>query len=188
MLASDLPPWIVRALAFVFGAVWGSFFNVAIYRWPREMSIVSPPSHCPSCGTPIPPWRNVPILGYLLLRGRAACCGAKLNPRYLLVEVSSAVLCVALAERYVVRAPASTSLGDASLLALVYFAFVGALLVATFVDLEWMEIPDEVSLPTAALGLATAPLRPHPGAEAAALGAGAASSWCSSYSCGPTSG
>ena len=53
MFVEDLPPWLIRGVAFVFGALWGSFFNVAIYRWPREMSVVSPPSHCPSCGAPV---------------------------------------------------------------------------------------------------------------------------------------
>lgn len=173
LLASDLPAWVVLGVAFVFGAVWGSFFNVAIYRWPREMSVVAPASHCPSCGAPVRAYHNVPIFGYLFLRGRAACCGAKLSPRYLAVELLSAALCVALAQRYVVAAPDGAMLGDSALLALVYFAFAGALIVATFVDLEWMEIPDEVSLPTAALGLVTAGMRPEPGAESAALGAGA---------------
>lgn len=170
--AAELSPWLVRIVAFVFGAVWGSFFNVAIHRWPRGMSVVSPPSHCPACEAPIPWWRNVPIFGYLILRGRAACCGVRLSPRYALVEALSAVLCMALADIYVIRAPDEMLWHSAALLTLVYFAFVGALVIATFVDLEWMEIPDEVSLPGAALGLATAALRPEPGAAAAALGAG----------------
>ena len=77
MLVSDLPPGFYRGLALVFGALWGSFFNVAIYRWPRDMSVVSPPSHCPACGAPVPWYRNLPILAYLLQRGRAACCGGR---------------------------------------------------------------------------------------------------------------
>lgn len=172
MLASDLPTWLARAFAFVFGSLWGSFFNVAIYRWPREMSVVNPPSHCPSCGAPVPPWRNVPIVGYLVLRGRAACCGAKLSPRYVLVEILGGVLCAAVAERLVVHAPEGEPLLPAMLETLVYFAFAGGLLVATFVDFEWMEIPDEVTLPGAALGLLTVELRDSPGAVDAALGAG----------------
>lgn len=172
MLASDLPTWLARAFAFVFGSLWGSFFNVAIYRWPRGMSVVNPPSHCPSCGAPVPPWRNVPIVGYLLLRGRAACCGARLSPRYVLVEVLGGVLCAAVAERLLVHAPPDEPLIGPLLETLVYFAFAGGLLVATFVDLEWMEIPDEVSLPGAALGLLTVGLRDSPGAVDAAIGAG----------------
>ncbi len=172
MLAADLPPWFVRGLAFVFGALWGSFFNVAIYRWPRDMSVVAPPSHCPPCGAPVRPYHNVPIFGWLFLRGKAACCGAALSPRYPLVELLSALLCVALAERFVVNADPYAPIGPRAIEALVYFLFVGGLLVATFVDLEWMEIPDEVSLPGAALGLATVELRDAPGATDAAVGAG----------------
>jgi leader peptidase (prepilin peptidase)/N-methyltransferase len=171
VLAGELPAWLVRGVAFVFGALWGSFFNVAIYRWPRGMSVVSPPSHCPSCGAPVRWYLNVPIVGYALLRGRARCCGAKLTPRYAWVELLSAVLCLALAERYLVRA-AEAPLSDGLIETALYFAFAGGLVVATFVDLEWMEIPDEVSLPGAALGLATVSLRELPGPVDAAIGAG----------------
>lgn len=171
MLAEDLPVWFVRGVAFLFGALWGSFFNVAVYRWPREMSVVSPPSHCPACGEPVPWYRNVPILAYVLQQGRAACCGAPLTPRYLLVEVISGVLCVAIAERFFVHSDQLTA-GDASVQTLLYFAFAGALLVATFTDLEWMIIPDEVTLPGAALGLVSVAWRDVDAAEMA-IGAGA---------------
>ena len=173
MLAADLAPWFVRILAFVWGALWGSFFNVAIYRWPLGMSVVSPPSHCPGCQTPIPALRNLPIVGWLLLRGRAACCGNPISPRYPLIELLTALLTVAIAEQLIVGAAQDTTALRASLETLVYFVFVGGLLIATFVDLEWMEIPDEVSLPGAALGLVTAPFRSWPGAIDATLGAGA---------------
>ncbi|NOY93098.1 MAG: prepilin peptidase [Deltaproteobacteria bacterium] len=172
MLATDLPPSLIRFFAFSFGAIWGSFFNVAIYRWPRELSVVSPASRCPGCGEPIPPWRNIPILSWLLLRGKAACCGMRISPRYVLVEVLGGVLCLAIAERLILGADPGASLGDVGIETLLYFAFAGGLLVATFVDLEFMEIPDEVSLPLAALGLATVMFRDLPGAENAALGAG----------------
>lgn len=171
LVASDVPAWLVRAAAFVFGALWGSFFNVAIYRWPRGLSVVRPPSHCPACGAPVRWYLNVPILGYALLGGRARCCGAKLTPRYVWVETLSAVLALGVAERFLVRA-SDAPLAPAALETLLYFTFVGGLLIATFVDLEWMEIPDEVSLPGAALGLATAGLRSDPGAVSAAVGAG----------------
>ncbi len=164
---------VLRVAAFVFGALWGSFFNVAIHRWPREMSVVSPPSHCPSCKTPIPAWRNVPIFGYLLLRGKAACCGARLSPRYFLVELASAAICLALAERYMVGADAPLS--DVALTTALFFAFTGGLIVASFVDLEWLEIPDEVSIGGTALGLATVAFRqPGPDALDVAIGAGGA--------------
>lgn len=173
LLTAEYSPWVVRGLAFIFGAIWGSFFNVAIYRWPRDMSVISPPSHCPSCGAKVRAWHNVPIVGYLALGGKAACCGAKLSARYLWIECLSAALCVAVAERFIVHAADAATIGSAALEAMMYFLFVGGLVIATFVDLESMQIPDEVSLPGAALGLATAVAwRSAPGAEAAALGAG----------------
>lgn len=159
MLASELPSLFARVCAFAFGAAWGSFFNVAIYRWPRDMSVVSPPSHCPACTKPIQAWRNVPIFGYLLLRGKAACCGARMSPRYVLVELLSALLAVAIVERTIVHAAPSTMLVSAAIESALWFVFVGGLVIATFTDLEWMEIPDEVSLGGAALGLATVMFR-----------------------------
>ncbi|MFO0710491.1 MAG: prepilin peptidase [Sandaracinus sp.] len=174
MLVEDLSPAFLRVVWFVWGTLWGSFFNVAIYRWPRDMSVVSPPSHCPACGAPVPAWRNLPILAYVLQRGRAACCGAKMTPRYLVVEVLTGFLAVAVAERFVMGSAGSRPLLEASLEALIYFAFVGGLVIATFVDLEHMQIPDEVSLGGAALGLATVTLREDVDIASMATGAGAA--------------
>ncbi len=173
MFAADVARWFVWLVAFAWGAAWGSFFNVAIYRWPRGMSVVTPPSHCPSCGAPIRAWTNVPILGWLFLRGKASCCGAPISARYPLVELLGGVLCVAIAELWVVRAEPDTLLLHATIETLLYFIFAGGLLIATFVDLEWMEIPDEVSLPCASLGLLSAPFRAEPGLWSAAVGAGA---------------
>jgi leader peptidase (prepilin peptidase) / N-methyltransferase len=170
LLASDLPAWLIRGAAFLLGALWGSFFNVAIYRWPRGLSVVRPPSHCPACGAPVRWYLNVPIVGYLLLRGKARCCGAPLTARYVWVEALSGVLGLAVAERFFVQSDGTAS--AAGLDTVLYFTFVGGLIVATFVDLEWMEIPDEVSLPGAALGLATVGLRTGPSAVSAAVGAG----------------
>lgn len=164
---------MIRGLAFVMGALWGSFFNVAIYRWPRQMSVVSPRSHCTHCGTPISASKNVPIVGYLMLRGKTGCCGKKLSPRYFFVELMSAMLAVAMAERYIVRAAGTASLADVSITAALFFAFAGGLVVASFIDLEWMEIPDEVTIAGSALGLATVSLRPGLDAVDIAIGAGA---------------
>ncbi len=172
-MVSDVPAWFVLGAAFCFGACWGSFFNVAIYRWPRGLSVVTPPSHCPKCGVGVPARFNLPIIGYFILRGRTACCGEPLSPRYPVIELLSAVLCVALARRFMLAPDIELSLVRASVIGVAYFFFVGGLLIATFVDLEYMEIPDEVSLPGAALGLVTAVFRDPPGVEAAALGAGA---------------
>lgn len=170
MLVGDLPQGFLQAAAFLFGALWGSFFNVAIYRWPREMSVVTPPSHCPACGENVPWYRNMPIVAYLLQRGKASCCGAPMTSRYLFVELLGGVLCLALMQRFVIphadaeMTPRLIEMG-------VLFFFVGGLLIATFIDLEHMIIPDEVTLAGAALGLGTVGVRGIDATDAA-LGAG----------------
>jgi leader peptidase (prepilin peptidase)/N-methyltransferase len=171
LLTVDISAPFVRVFAFVFGALWGSFFNVAIYRWPRGMSVISPPSHCPSCGAPVRWYLNVPIVGYALLKGRARCCGAPLTARYVWVELLTAVLFLAVAERFFVHA-SEREFRDALIECALYWVFVGGLVIATFVDFEWMEIPDEVSIPGAALGLATVGFRQAPDATTIAIGAG----------------
>src|SRR5688572_4050532 len=80
-------------LAALFGAVVGSFLNVVAYRLPRGESLATPGSRCPACETPIKPWDNVPVLSWLLLRGRCRACGARISPRYPVVEAVTALLC-----------------------------------------------------------------------------------------------
>src|SRR4051812_24481004 len=80
------------AAAAVFGAVWGSFFNVCIARVPRAESVARPASHCMACGAPVRAADNVPIVSYLLLRGRCRACGARFSARYPLVEALAALL------------------------------------------------------------------------------------------------
>src|ERR1700748_3177052 len=81
------------AFAGVFGTLFGSFLNVVAYRLPRHESLLAPASHCPSCDTPVKPYDNVPILSFLLLRGRCRSCGATISPRYPLVEALTGALC-----------------------------------------------------------------------------------------------
>jgi leader peptidase (prepilin peptidase)/N-methyltransferase len=88
---------IYLALAFAVGAAVGSFLNVCIARWPHEQSVVSPPSRCPNCGHGIRWYENVPIFGWLRLRGRCAGCRQPISPRYPLVELTVALLWVACA-------------------------------------------------------------------------------------------
>ncbi|MGZ4639665.1 MAG: prepilin peptidase, partial [Actinomycetes bacterium] len=78
---------IVAAVAALLGGlIVGSFLNVVAWRLPRGESLAHPPSHCPSCDTPIKPYDNVPVLSWLLLRGRCRACGAPISARYPLVE------------------------------------------------------------------------------------------------------
>src|SRR5687768_2674075 len=81
-----LPPWLLYGFLFVLGSVIGSFLNVVIYRLPRQMSLSYPGSRCPSCNEPIRWYHNVPVFGWLILRGRCADCGARISIRYPIVE------------------------------------------------------------------------------------------------------
>jgi leader peptidase (prepilin peptidase)/N-methyltransferase len=83
------------ALAALGGLITGSFLNVVAYRLPRGESLVTPASHCPHCDTPVKPYDNVPVFGWLLLRGRCRECGVRISPRYPLVEALTGVLAVA---------------------------------------------------------------------------------------------
>ena len=162
MTLDDLPPALLRIYAVAFGLVWGSFLNVVIYRVPRGMSVVRPASHCPGCNKPIRAWDNIPVLGYLLLRGKARCCGARLSPRYPLVEAIGGVLSLAILEAIVFRLPPDTSLQRAGAIYIADLALVLGLTAGAFIDLEHMILPDTITLGGAVLGLATSSLRELP--------------------------
>jgi len=129
--------------AFTFGALVGSFLNVCILRIPNGDSIVSPPSHCPSCKTAISFYDNVPLISYLILRRRCRACGERISPRYFAVELLTAVLALALFDRF--------GFGYSFL---VSFVLVGALIVISFIDLDVRIVPDVISLPGIIVGLA----------------------------------
>ncbi|MCO5044413.1 MAG: prepilin peptidase [Kiritimatiellae bacterium] len=122
-------------LAFFGGACIGSFANVCIHRIPRGESVVRPRSRCPACGTLIAGYDNIPLVSYFLLRGRCRHCGAKISARYPLVELVMAVFFLALWNRY-----------GFDLRTLIYMGLTTALVVATFIDLDFMIIPDRISL------------------------------------------
>src|SRR5258708_20117429 len=79
-------------LAALGGLIIGSFLNVVAYRLPRGESLAHPPSRCPSCGAPVKPYDNVPVLSWLLLRGRCRACGAAISARYPVVEALTGAL------------------------------------------------------------------------------------------------
>ena len=86
---------VAAVIAAILGAIVGSFLNVVAYRLPRGESLVHPPSACPSCGTRIKAFDNVPVLGWLWLRGKCRACGAPISPKYPIVEAVTGLLCAA---------------------------------------------------------------------------------------------
>jgi leader peptidase (prepilin peptidase) / N-methyltransferase len=155
----DFPPLFLRVFAVAFGLIWGSFLNVVIYRVPRHMSVVRPASHCPACGAPIRAWQNVPLFGYLLLRGKARCCGARVSLRYPMVEAIGGVLSLAILEIVVFRLEPATPALRALAIYVADLALVLALTAAAFIDLEHMYLPDAITIGGAVLGVATASFR-----------------------------
>jgi leader peptidase (prepilin peptidase)/N-methyltransferase len=133
------------AVLALLGAVVGSFLNVVIWRLPRKESLVSPASHCPKCNVPIRPWDNVPVVSWLVLRGRCRQCKAPISPRYPCIEAVTALLFVA------------TGLLISSPLTLAFaLVFGAAMIVITFIDLDHRIIPDVITLPGTVVGLVAA--------------------------------
>ncbi len=159
MTIRDLSPLFLRTVAVILGLLWGSFLNVVIYRVPRDMSVVRPPSHCPGCGEPVRAYDNIPVLSYLVLRGRARCCGAKLSPRYPIVELMGGLLSLACAEMVLRQADVETTLLRASAIYVADFALCLGLVAAAFIDAEHMYLPDTITIGGAILGIGTASLR-----------------------------
>jgi leader peptidase (prepilin peptidase)/N-methyltransferase len=159
VILADVPLWFLRAVAIPFGLIWGSFLNVVIYRVPRDMSVVRPASHCPACGKPIAGYDNIPVLSYVILRGKARCCGARLSPRYPLVELIGGALSLAIVEVIVRALPASEPLVRAVAIYSADLALCLSLVAAAFIDAEHMYLPDTVTIGGTILGLATASFR-----------------------------
>jgi leader peptidase (prepilin peptidase)/N-methyltransferase len=159
MTLADIPLWYLRSVALLFGLLWGSFLNVVIYRVPRGMSVVNPPSHCPACGAKVRPFDNVPVLAYVWLRGRARCCKAPLSPRYPLVELLGGALSAAIVEGIVLALPPDTGAGTVVAVYLADLALALGLTAAAFIDAEHMFLPDGITIGGAVLGFVTAPLR-----------------------------
>ncbi len=162
MLTLSLATLPFLVLAFAMGAAVGSFLNVCIHRIPDDLSVVSPPSRCPRCETRIAWYDNVPIVSWLLLRGRCRHCATPIGARYPTVEALGGLLAVLALWRL-----GPTPMGA------VAFAFTAALLLITYIDFDHFFIPDEVSLPGIVIGLAVAPLPGGIGIVDAAVGAAA---------------
>jgi leader peptidase (prepilin peptidase)/N-methyltransferase len=129
-------------IVFLFGLAIGSFCNVVIYRLPQRESIVTPGSYCPSCKTPIRPWDNIPLVSYLLLRGRCRACKEPISLRYPAVELLSGVFYVLLWTKFGLCIPLA-----------VYAALISMLLTVALIDYDHKIIPNTITLPGIVMGL-----------------------------------
>jgi leader peptidase (prepilin peptidase) / N-methyltransferase len=145
---------VVVALFFIFGIVFGSFLNVCITRIPEGLSIVSPRSRCPRCETPIKSYDNVPVFGWLWLRGRCRSCGLPISPMYPLVEFATGLLFVLCYLEYGI-----------GLATLKWVVFTCLIVVLTITDLRVRLLPDLVNWPGFAVGLLLSAAIPPPGTE-----------------------
>lgn len=157
------PPELITVAA-AYGLVLGSFLNVVVHRVPRQMSVLAPRSHCPACGRLIRWFDNLPVLSWLLLRGRCRRCGARISVRYPLVELATGLLLAAVADRFGVSVQGAAAL-----------VFGALLLALALIDLEHFLLPDVLTLPGIAAGmlfsLAGGLVRPLDALIGAALGA-----------------
>jgi leader peptidase (prepilin peptidase)/N-methyltransferase len=134
---------VLASAIFVLGLAFGSFLNVCIYRLPRELSVVRPRSACPGCQTLIRSYDNIPVLSWLILRGRCRNCKIKISPRYLLVELLTGALFLACYAQF-----------GPSLATLKYCALGFLLVGLIFTDAETQLLPDKMTLPGLGLGMA----------------------------------
>ncbi len=137
-------------LMFILGALWGSFANVVIYRLPKDLSVVSPRSHCYSCQKIIAWYDNIPLFSWFILHGKCRNCGAKFSIRYVLVEWLMASLFAAV----YIKVGFSWTL-------LEYLILVFGLVTVSFIDFDHMILPDEFTLGGVAVGLIGAALNPE---------------------------
>lgn len=162
--ALQYSPYVFTSVCAVFGLIVGSFLNVVIHRLPKMMelawkaqfaemhgeevqpqapyNLLVPRSACPHCGHPISAWENIPILSYLILRGRCRNCGAAISPRYPLVELASGVLCAFAGWHFGFGLSAMGSM-----------LLIWALLALTAIDLDTQLLPDDITMPLLWVGL-----------------------------------
>jgi leader peptidase (prepilin peptidase) / N-methyltransferase len=143
--------WPIPTLAGFFGLLIGSFLNVCIYRWPRDLSVVRPRSACTSCEKPIAWYDNVPVLSYILLRGHCRQCGATIHWRYPLVELITGVLFAFFVHQLGLTAEAAK-----------YCVFSAMLLALVFTDFDTLLLPDELTIGGFLIGLGFAFFTPVP--------------------------
>ena len=138
--------------AMLFGMLVGSFLNVCISRMPDDRSVAWPPSHCPSCGSHIRPYDNIPVISWLILRGRCRDCGQPISSLYPSIELLMGFLSLLLFWRFIPNPGVVDAAHGAAFV--VHFVFFAMLVVVTFIDIRHYIIPDELSIYAAPLGIA----------------------------------
>lgn len=149
-MLAHIPDWIQQVFVFILGCCLGSFFNVVIYRLPAKLSIVQPGSHCPQCSRPIAFYDNIPLISYLILMGKCRHCRAPISFRYPMVEALTGTIALLLFQQY---GFSMQLLGES--------IFVSLLILIAFIDLDTFTIPNILSLPGIAAGLAFSFLTPR---------------------------
>jgi len=133
---------LMYIIAFVFGAIIGSFLNVCIYRIPNGQSIVKPRSSCPKCSFPIPFYYNIPLLSYLILRGRCSNCNVRIPFRYFIIEFISGVLTVMALDKFGINVET-----------IFYLLFIYMLIVIAFIDLDTSIIHNKILIVLLSIGI-----------------------------------
>lgn len=144
--------WYV--MSFLLGTCIGSFLNVVIYRVPAEISLMTPGSHCPKCKKEIPWYLNMPLVSWLVLRGKCANCSCKIPIRYFLIELLTGVLFLLIFSKVIFY---HEPLG----ILVVYFGLTMLVITTVFIDIEHQIIPDKTTYPAMILGLAAAAVFPE---------------------------
>ncbi len=165
------PEWIWLIFIFAFGACVGSFLNVVIYRLPRDLSVVSPPSSCPACGASIRFYDNIPLISWPVLRGRCRRCAAPISPRYVVVELAAAILFLGIYAWFFVWEYRRTGLAGTDsmqrffvsngwLIYLHVMVLAAAFLAASAIDLELWVIPLSLCWIVTGVGMLTSAIGP----------------------------
>lgn len=141
-LLSDTSSLIIYIFSFITGTVVGSFLNVCIYRIPREESIVYPSSHCTVCNTPLSFIHNIPVISFLLQKGRCSFCGSPISYSYLIIELITGILTFLLVFNYGLQ-----------LKTFIYFVVTCSLIVISVIDIRYMIIPNVITFPGIIIGL-----------------------------------
>jgi len=138
---------LIYFFLFLFGISIGSFLNVVIYRIPLGKSIISPPSSCPKCGKRIKSWHNIPILGWLILKGKCANCGNKISIRYPIIELLTGILAILIYYK----------IQTFNIFYFINFSIFALLLALSMIDIDYKAVPDSLNLLTLTIAFFSSP-------------------------------